>query len=84
MRSMTAVDATRDWRKLADEAQRAPLRVVDEAGNGVVVLSEGEYRRIRGETRDRLKAALARMHEEVAQSGASDAEIEALIASDQP
>lgn len=42
-----------------------------------------EYKRIRGETRERVRRALARMHEEVVRSGASDDEIEALIA-DEP
>lgn len=80
MRTMTADDARRDWLKLASEAKQAPVRVLDETGTGLIVLSEGEFKRMRGESRDRLKQALARMHREVEESGLEEKEIEALMA----
>lgn len=79
MRTFTTEDAARNWTKLASEAVREPVRVKRSEGPDVVVLSAADYDRMRGATRQRLKASLARLHTEVEASGLSPAAIDALI-----
>ena len=79
MRTFSAEDAARDWSKLAGEAMREPVRVQRSEGPDVVVLSAADYDRMRGATRQRLKASLLRLHTEVDSSDLSPAAIGALI-----
>jgi PHD/YefM family antitoxin component YafN of YafNO toxin-antitoxin module len=77
---MTSEDVARDWRKVAAQAEREPVKVVGEGESSLVVLSEAQYARLKGAARERLKASLRRLHDEAAASGLSASAIEALIA----
>ncbi len=80
MRTVASSELPGDWRKLAEEAQREPLHISGDGGPDVVVLSRAQYERMRGAARERLKASLVRMHEEVARSNLTPEELETLLA----
>jgi hypothetical protein len=80
MRTIEASEAFKDWRKLAHDTRSAPIRVVGEAEGAMVVMSEGEYARLRGLAWDNLFTAMDRLAVEAEASGLTEEKLDELLA----
>lgn len=80
MRTVTSEDVRRDWQKIAGEAARQPVRVAGDDTNSVVVVSEAEFERLKGQSWDRLFSSLDRMSAEAARAGLDEIRLRDLLA----
>ncbi len=81
MKTMNVEDAFRDWRALADKTRREPVKVVGAPANAMVVMSEADYERLKGQAWDRVVAAMDRIADEAKASGLTEEKLDALLAS---
>ena len=80
MITVTADEAAKDWRKLADAAQHEPVRVLEGADAGVVVLSVAEYERFRRLIGQRLMETMDRMGAKAKAAGLTEDKLDELLA----
>ena len=80
MRTVPADDAFRNWRKLADDTRREPVKVVGEPECAMIVMSEAEYLKIKGQAWVRLFASMDRLAVEAQASGLTQEKLDALLA----
>ena len=80
MRTVQADQAFSDWRKLADDIRREPVKVVGEAACAMVVMSEAEYQKLVGQAWDRLFASMDRLAAEAQASGLTEEKLDELLA----
>ena len=80
MRTVQADQAFSDWRKLADETRREPVKVVGEPEYAMIVMSEAEYQRLKGQAWDRMFAAMDRLASEAQARGLTEAKLDQLLA----
>ncbi len=70
----------RDWKQLAKDAAREPVKVTDEAAETLVVLTEAEFSRLKDLAWDRLALAMKRLTAEAASSGLTEDKLDKLLA----
>ena len=80
MRTIASVDAARDWRKLANEVAREPVRVTGAGEAAIVVMSEAEFDRLKGQAWTRLFSAMDRLSAEAKASGLTEDKLDELLA----
>lgn len=80
MRTVPADEAAKEWRKLVSQAEREPVKVIGGDMPDVVVMSEAQYSRLRGEAWDRLMGTIHALQDEAARRGLTGAELEKLLA----
>ena len=79
MITMSREEALSDWRKLARDAAREPIKVTDDAAGTLVVLTEAEFARLKGIAWSRLLGAMDRLAQEADASGLDQAKLDELL-----
>jgi PHD/YefM family antitoxin component YafN of YafNO toxin-antitoxin module len=79
MRTVSSNDVRRDWQRIAGEAARQPIRVAGDDANSVVVVSEAEFERLKGQAWDRLFSTLDRMSSEAKAADLTDQKLRDLL-----
>ena len=80
MKTVHADQTLPDWRQLARDTRREPVKVVGEGDCTMVILSEAEYERIKGQGWDRLSHSMDRLSTEAEASGLSEEKLAELLA----
>ena len=80
MRTVPADQVFTDLRKLADTIRREPVRVVGSDQGAMVVMTEAEYEKLRGQAWNRLLASMDRLATEAETTGLTEARLEELLA----
>ena len=80
MRTVAANRVVSGWRKLAQDAQREPIRVAGDDSPDVVVMSSAQFDAIRADAKGRFFATVARMQEHAKAQGLTDDKLEILLA----
>ncbi len=80
MRTLEAEEAFGNWRKLERETRSEPVKVVGAAGSSMIVMSEAEYRRLKGQAWDRLTVSIDRVAAEAAAAGLTPRKLDELLA----
>jgi len=83
MRTVSADDLKNRLNKVAQQALKGPVAIKGRDFPKIMLISQADYRRMRGEARQRALAALKACHEAVEASGLDEKEIEQLIAEDE-
>ena len=78
MRTVQADEAFRNWRKLAGDIGRAPVKFVGEAEGAMVVMTEAEYQKLKGQAWDLLTASMDQLAGEAAATGLTEAKLDEL------
>ena len=80
MRTVSQDDLARNWRNVASEAERAPVRAHVDGLPDMVILSEAEFEKFRRHIGDRLIEAMDRLGTEAKQKGLTEAKLDELLA----
>ena len=80
MKTVQAGDALSDWHKLAGDTRREPVKVVGEPEGTMIVMSEAEFMKIKGQSWDRLLASMDRLAAEAHASGLTQQKLDELLA----
>ncbi len=79
MRTISTQDVTRDWKRIATQAEQSPVRVHGEGVPDVVILSEADYDRFRRYAGERLKEVMDRMAATAKSNGLTEEGLETLL-----
>ena len=80
MQTLSADEATNDWHKLTEAAQRQPVRVQADGEPEVVVMSDAEYDGFRRLIGERLLATMDRMGATAKAAGLTEDKLDELLA----
>ena len=80
MITVSTEEALRDWRKLASDAAREPVKVTDDTVGSLVVLTEAEFARLKGFAWDRVYSAMDQLGKQAAASGLTEQKLDELLA----
>jgi PHD/YefM family antitoxin component YafN of YafNO toxin-antitoxin module len=80
MRTISTDDLSKDWRKVATEAQHTPVCVQGEGAPDLVILSQSDYDQIRGLLGQKLKEHLDKMGAYATAQGLTEEKLEELLA----
>ena len=80
MRTVSQDDLARNWRNVASEAERAPVRVHVDGLPDMVILSEAEFEKFRRHIGDRLIETMDRLGAEAKRKGLTEAKLDELLA----
>ena len=79
MKTIEADEALKDFDKLAQDTRFAPVKIVG-APTSMILMSEAEYERIRGQAWDRLFRTMDRLATEAEASGLTEEKLDELLA----
>ena len=80
MQTLSVIEATNDWHKLTEAAQRQPVRVQAEGEPEVVVMSAVDYDRYRRLIGERLLATMDRIGAKASAAGLTEDKLDELLA----
>ena len=79
MKTFSALDAKNRFGQLLDAAQREPVTITKQGRPAAVMLSVGDYERIRGAARHRLLATIEQTQREAATAGMTEEVLDQLL-----